>query len=164
MNNAENFLRKKDWNKDDMETFDFNSIVKMLEEYARDLHYYQHRDKMKVTQKKRHELAKAAMQGMLSNGNAMYAADELIKESFRIADRFIKEEGSGIPDGLKINIHGVRMSERCSNVMRYEGITYLHEIAQFAYQDFKKFRSVGKKTRDEMTEILHEYGLSWADE
>jgi DNA-directed RNA polymerase subunit alpha len=53
------------------------------------------------------------------------------------------------------------ISVRARNCLLGDGIRTIDELFEMSIDEFLRIRNVGKKTLDEMTELLSLYGLTW---
>lgn len=60
---------------------------------------------------------------------------------------------------LLISIYDTPMSVRLLNVLKSNEIQILYDVLLYSKSDYLKFRNLGKKSVDELEEVLEEYGL-----
>lgn len=64
----------------------------------------------------------------------------------------------------KLYITQFDLSARCHNILREVEIDLLGQLAEKKRSDMFKYRNIGKKTMDELDNLLHQNGLKWKDE
>jgi DNA-directed RNA polymerase subunit alpha len=60
---------------------------------------------------------------------------------------------------LLISIYDTPMSVRLLNSLKANEIQILYDVLLYSKRDYLKFRNIGKKSIDELEEVLEEYGL-----
>jgi DNA-directed RNA polymerase alpha subunit len=60
---------------------------------------------------------------------------------------------------LLISIYDTPMSVRLLNSLKANEIQILYDVLLYSRRDYLKFRNIGKKSIDELEEVLDEYGL-----
>jgi DNA-directed RNA polymerase subunit alpha len=82
-------------------------------------------------------------------------------EPAETAEKSVDEETKRIARLLAMQVDELELSVRSANCLRAAGISHLRELASRSESEMLKYRNFGRKSLNELGEILEELNLSW---
>ena len=99
---------------------------------------------------------------LLKDFNTVKYNIRLLEEYLSVVKDIIKKNEDFLTNAIKIDSLG--LSVRTANCLQHEGIQYLDELTEHSACELRKIPNMGKKSVQELREVMARYGLKLAGE